>query len=100
MFHRQPARAGRCCFLRANQLLTMTEPTPPTEGQLPTNTAPIVPGQRTTEAAAGGIVGIAALLPILQGVFGKQADTTVEVICISVVACVYIISRTWLKGRA
>jgi len=74
-------------------------PETPKEGELITNTAPIVPGQRTTEAAAGGIVGIAALIPILQSVLGKQSDTTVEVICLTVVACVYILSRTWLKTR-
>ena len=71
----------------------------PFEGQLLTNTAPIVPGQRTTEAAAASVVGVAALIPIIQSVFSKQGDTTVEVICLSVVACVYILSRTWLKGR-
>lgn len=83
----------------AHTTTNQAKPPAPVEGELQSNTAPIVPGQRTTEAAAASVVGVAALIPIIQSVFSKQGDTTVEVICLSVVACVYIVSRTWLKAR-
>ena len=70
------------------------EPTPQPESP------EIKPGHQTTEAGAAGIAGLAALIPIIQSVLTKQGDTRVEVICLTVVACVYIGCRTWLKGRA
>jgi hypothetical protein len=66
------------------------------ETPTPTPDAP-KPGYQTSEFGVAAGTGLAALIPIIQGVLSKSGDTTVEVICLTVVAVTFIVSRTFLK---
>ena len=60
---------------------------------------PQQPGIKTSEFAVTGAVGFAALVPIGKALIDKAGDTTVEIVCLTVVACVYIVCRTYIKSK-
>ena len=62
----------------------------------PTPNAP-KPGYKTSEFGVAAGTGLAALSPSSQGGVAKSGDTTVEVICLTVVAVTFIVSRTFIK---
>lgn len=57
------------------------------------------PGMKTSEFAVAGAAGFAALVPIAKALIDKAGDTTVEIVCLTVVACVYIVCRTYIKSK-
>ena len=67
--------------------------------ETPTTEAPseVKPGTATSEFKVAGGVSLALIIPIVQTMLNKAGDTTVEVICLTVVAVAYIASRTFAK---
>ena len=65
----------------------------------PQETPPNQPGIKTSEFAVAGAAGFAALVPVIKALIDKSGDTTVEIVCLTVVACVYIVCRTYLKTK-
>lgn len=60
---------------------------------------PQQPGMKTSEFAVAGAAGFAAVVPIVKALIDKAGDTTVEIVCLTVVACVYIVCRTYIKSK-